>query len=119
LWHEQAALTMPELNKAILAAPDHQKLSAFEKRFTDAYGRTPSPIASLAYDGVALTAALLQQYPSDPFRLDRISNPNGFSGVGGVFRFLTNGVSQRQLNIVQIRDGAFHVLQPAKENFVQ
>jgi ABC-type branched-subunit amino acid transport system substrate-binding protein len=83
--------------------------AAFEKYF----GRRPAKMASLAYDAVALAANL----PSPSSR--DIENPNGFMGVGGVFRFRRDGTAEHSMRIMEIsggRQGA-RVASPAAQRF--
>jgi hypothetical protein len=83
--------------------------TAFEKYF----GRRPGKIASLAYDAVALAANL-----PEPARRE-IENPNGFVGVGGVFRFRRDGTAERSMQVMEIVGppvGA-KVLAPAAKRF--
>ena len=118
IWHEPNILQIQELEGAVFAAPDHQKLEIFEQRYKKAYGAKPVQIASLAYDGVGLAVALMRQNPQSPFDINNITNPNGFMGVGGVFRFHNNGLSERGLSILQIKNGAFNILIPAPQTWV-
>lgn len=118
IWHDESILKVKELNNAIFAAPDNQKLSIFESRFSKKYGKRPVQIASLAYDGVGLAVGLIRKHSEDPFNYKNIVDPNGFMGVGGVFRFKSNGLSERGLNIVRINNGKFDIIQPAPTTFI-
>jgi len=44
-------------------------------------------------------------------------DPNGFSGVDGIFRFNTDGTSERGLAILEVQPDGFHVVSPAPKTF--
>ena len=46
-----------------------------------------------------------------------ITNPNGWSGVDGIFRFLPNGRSERALAVIAVQAGPGQVVRPAPTNF--
>ncbi|MEM6603890.1 MAG: penicillin-binding protein activator [Pseudomonadota bacterium] len=117
IWQDENILMIKELNRAVFAAPDFNRVKIFEERYMAKYGGKPLPIASLAYDAVAMIVALVRNHKTDPFNIRYITTPNGFNGVGGIFRFRKNGLSERGLAIVQINDGAFEIIEPAPKSF--
>ena len=44
-------------------------------------------------------------------------DPNGFSGVDGIFRFNADGTSERGLAVLEVRPGGFDVVNPAPTTF--
>ena len=46
-----------------------------------------------------------------------LTNPSGFIGVDGAFRFRANGINERGLAIYEITHGAAQVIEPAPKNF--
>jgi hypothetical protein len=44
-------------------------------------------------------------------------DPNGFAGVNGIFRFNTDGTSERGLAVLEMREGAPVVISPAPTTF--
>lgn len=76
----------------------------FEERYKEAYGVPPHRLASLAYDSVAVVATMIQQNPKNPFAPQAFVHPQGFVGVDGTFRFLSNGLTQRHLVVFHIMD---------------
>ena len=54
-------------------------------------------MASLAYDAVSLVALLSPGRPYHRFTIGALMDPNGFSGVNGIFRFKADGTSERGL----------------------
>jgi hypothetical protein len=52
-----------------------------------------------------------------PFSTARLTQPAGFAGVNGPFRFLPNGLNQRSLAIVEVRNGQAVVTERAPRSF--
>lgn len=117
LWEDPRILEIEELNNAVFAAPNQNTLKIFETRYMTAYKEKPTTLASLAYDAVALASGLIRQYPNNPFAQENITNPDGFTGVGGIFRFRPDGLSERGLSILRIQNKKFNVVIPAPETF--
>ncbi len=116
-WDEPRSLVEPGLAGAWFAAPDRSLKEAFSARFRAAFGREPGAIASLAYDAVALAGALMASAPDDPFTAARLTQPSGFAGVDGVFRFRPDGTSQRALAIFRVAAGKAEPIAPAATSF--
>ena len=51
------------------------------------------------------------------FSAAMIGNPNGFSGVDGIFRFRPDGTAERGLAILEVRREGFRVISPAPDDF--
>ena len=66
---------------------------------------------------MTLSAALARINPGNPYTTQVLTNPDGFSGVDGIFRFLPNGTNQRGLAIYEVTGSAPRVLQPAPRSF--
>lgn len=92
---------------------------AFRKRFAATFAYVPPRLASLGYDAVALTTALVKTDPAQPFSASAIANPNGFSGYDGIFRFGPHFVAQYGLAVLQVESSGFKVLDPAPTSFQQ
>jgi ABC-type branched-subunit amino acid transport system substrate-binding protein len=105
------------LRGAWYAAPDPAKRADFERRFLSTYGRQPHRLATLAYDGVSLAGHLARLKPGGDFSAEAIINPNGWSGVDGIFRFLGNGRSERALAVIAVQGGQGQVVSPAPTTF--
>lgn len=105
------------LRGAWYAAPDPARRADFERRFTSTYGRPPHRLATLAYDGVALAGHLARLKPGGDFSAEAITNPNGWSGVDGIFRFLPDGRSERALAVIEIQAARNTVVSPAPGTF--
>ncbi len=105
------------LRGAWYAAPDPARRADFERRFTSTYGRPPHRLATLAYDGVSLAGQLARLKPGGDFSAEAITNPNGWSGIDGIFRFLPNGRSERALAVIEVQGDRAVVVGPAATSF--
>ena len=54
--------------------------------------------------------------PND-FSAATLTNPSGFAGMGGIFRFLPNGLVQRGLAVLEVKRQGVEVVGPAPESF--
>ena len=52
-----------------------------------------------------------------PFSTARLTEPSGFAGVYGPFRFLPSGRVQRNLAILEVRNGSAAVVERAARSF--
>ena len=59
--------------------------------------RDPIRLATLSYDAVTLAAALTRMQGSQRFSDAVLTNPAGFAGADGVFRFKPDGTNERAL----------------------
>ncbi|MDP2332651.1 MAG: penicillin-binding protein activator [Reyranella sp.] len=117
VWDVQGIGADTMLHGAWYAAPDPARRADFERRFTSTYGRPPHRLATLAYDGVGLAGHLGRVKPGGDFSAEAITNPNGWSGVDGIFRFLPDGRSERALAVIEIQAGRNVVVSPAPATF--
>jgi ABC-type branched-subunit amino acid transport system substrate-binding protein len=107
------------LRGAWYAAPDPAKRGDFERRYLATYGRPPHRLATLAYDAVALAGNLARLKPGGDFSVAAITNPNGWAGVDGAFRFLPDGRSERALAVIEIQGDRSVVVSPAPSTFAR
>jgi hypothetical protein len=117
IWNDATIFKVPNSNGAFFAAPNKAQMEIFETRYTQQYKQKPIQIANLAYDGVSLISGLIQQGGDNPFSVQNITNPYGFEGVSGLFRFTPSGITERKLDIMQIKDNQFVVAKPADKSF--
>jgi len=118
VWDTPGIGADAQLRGAWYAAPDPARRVDFERRFTATYGRPPHRLATLAYDAVSLASQLARQKPGGDFSAEAITNPNGWSGIDGVFRFLPDGRVERALAVIEIQGERSAVVSPAPTSFV-
>lgn len=117
LWSDPTLAREPAMVGAWYPAPPPDTHAEFERRYQRAYGVTPPQIAGLAYDTTALAAVLARQGTAAPFSADALTNPSGFAGFEGLFRFLTDGTSERGFAVMEIRRGANAQVGAAPQSF--
>lgn len=109
------------LEGAWFAAPAPQARTNFERRYKETYGQSPIRLSSLAYDATALAAVLartgIQRTGRPSFDATAITNPNGFAGVDGIFRFRPDGIVERGLAILTYKNGRIIVEDEAPRTF--
>ncbi len=116
-WNDPGVRAIPTLSGGWYPAPDDTGFGSFSARYRARFGSEPPRITTLAYDAVTLSAALARINPGNPYTTQVLTNPDGFSGVDGIFRFLPNGTNQRGLAIYEVTGSAPRVLQPAPRSF--
>ncbi len=123
LWDDPSLRREPSLRGAWFPAPPPALWRSFSNRYSQVYGKTPPRVASLGFDAVAL-AAVLERRARDEgafliYTPDAITQPVGFSGIDGIFRFLPDGQVQRGLAILELQPDAFAAVDPAPQAFGQ
>ena len=79
----------------------------------------PLRLSSLAYDATALASVIAKTATdAQPYTTSAITNPRGFAGIDGIFRFRADGLSERGLAILEIRSGRAKVVDPAPTAFI-
>src|ERR1700748_3720749 len=86
LWDNPRVFANANLQGGLYAAPDPAGFRSFAARYRSKYGSDPVRTATLAYDSVALIAALARNQGTR-FSADVLTNSSGFSGIDGLFRF--------------------------------
>ncbi len=117
LWNDARVLKLPALQGAWFAAPDNAGFAGFALSYRDKYGADPSRVATLAYDAVALAAALARQQGAERFTQRVLLGESGFSGTDGIFRFRPDGQNERGLSVQMIGEGTTSVISPSPRNF--
>jgi hypothetical protein len=113
VWNDPRLFRVAALQGGWFAAPDTAGFNAFAGRYRARFGADPTRIATLSYDAVSLAAALVRTQGSQRFAESAIANASGFAGADGVFRFRTDGLNERALAVLEIRNGATAVTSPA------
>jgi len=117
LWDDPKIFADASLQGAWFAAPDPAGYRAFAGRYRAKFGQDPVRTATLAYDAVSLVAALVKTQGAQRFAPEILTNPSGFSGVDGIFRFRADGTNQRGLAVLRVAPGGPQVVSPAPRAF--
>jgi ABC-type branched-subunit amino acid transport system substrate-binding protein len=105
LWDNPRVFASASLQGGLYAAPDPAGFRAFAGRYRTRYGGEPVRTATLAYDAVALVAALARTQGPQRFSPDTLTNPSGFAGIDGLFRFRPDGTNERGLAVMRVASG--------------
>lgn len=118
LWDEAATAREPSLTGGWYAVPPQEQRVAFTSRFQQLYGSKAPRIATLAYDAIALCATLSGGRPGQRYTRTTIADPNGFAGIDGIFRFRSDGMTERGLAVLELtQSGQLSVVSPAANTF--
>jgi ABC-type branched-subunit amino acid transport system substrate-binding protein len=104
LWDNPRIFASASLQGGLYAAPDPSGFRAFATRYRTRYGSDPVRTATLTYDAVALVAALAKQ-EGQHYSADVLTNPSGFAGIDGLFRFRPDGTNERGLAVMRVASG--------------
>jgi len=105
LWDNPRVFANPALQGGLYAAPDPAGFRSFSARYRAKFGADPVRTATLAYDAVALVAALARTQGPQRFSSDVLINPSGFAGIDGLFRFRADGTNERGLAVMRVATG--------------
>lgn len=117
LWDEQRIFSTPALGGGWYAAPDAAGFRGFAQRYRARYGQEPVRTATLAYDAVALVAALVKTQGPQRFSEQVLTGSSGFAGIDGIFRFRTDGTNERGLAVLRVAPGGGQPVSPAPKSF--
>ncbi len=119
LWDDSRIYSVPALDGGWYAAPEAAGYRNFSSRYRSRYGQDPVRTATLAYDAVALVAALVKTQPNPQLRFSTqvLTNPSGFTGIDGLFRFRTDGTNERGLAVLRVNPSGPQTISPAPRSF--
>ena len=117
LWDDPRIFSEATLEGGWYPAPDSAGFRAFSTRYRARYTQDPVRTATLAYDAVALVAALVKTQGARRFAPETLTNASGFAGIDGVFRFRTDGTNQRGLAVLKVTPSGGQVISPAPRTF--
>jgi branched-chain amino acid transport system substrate-binding protein len=117
LWDDPRIYSVPAVDGGWYAAPDSAGYRNFAQRYRARYKQDPVRTATLAYDAVALIAALVKTQGPQRFSPETLTNPSGFSGIDGLFRFRTDGTNERGLAVLRVTSSGAQVISPPPRSF--
>jgi ABC-type branched-subunit amino acid transport system substrate-binding protein len=117
LWDDQRVFSDKALDGGWYAAPEQAGFRSFSERYRAHYNSEPVRTATLAYDAVALVAALVKTQGAQRFSEQVLTNSSGFAGIDGVFRFRPDGTNERGLAVLRVTPGGGQPVSPAPKSF--
>ena len=117
LWEDAQIFSAAPLEGAWYAGPDSTGFRNFSARYRGRYGQDPVRTATLAYDAVALIAALIKTQGQARFSEAVLTNASGFTGIDGLFRFRPDGTNQRGLAVLRVTPTGGQIISPPPKGF--
>ena len=117
LWDDPRIFQDSTLAGGWYAAPDSSGFQSFASRYKQRYGQEPVRTATLSYDATALVAALAKTHAGQRITDEMLINASGFAGLDGVFRFRSDGTSERGLAVLRVTPTGGQVVSPAPKSF--
>lgn len=114
LWDDASIWREPALTGAWYSTVDPDNLTAFKDTYNRLYGRAPTDLAAAAYDAAALAVTLASE---ENIKHGGVTDPDGFMGVNGLFRYRLDGTSQRGLAVKEIRSSGASVIEKGVTRF--
>ncbi len=123
-WDDISTLSDQNLQGAWFSAPDNQRFHSFEKAYYQNFNKFPPRLTSIVYDSVAVIADLVERKKTNTleiadFTAYSVWPKNGFQGIDGIFRFLPNGLVQRNLAMLQIKRDRFETIGKPSDKFLR
>lgn len=107
-------LRNPALVGAIFPAVDESGLNALRTEYQSRFGGPLPQMATIAYTATILANVNTLSLANPPYDATLLTNPAGFAGRDGLFRFNANGKSDYALAIRQIGAGGVTTLEGAR-----
>jgi branched-chain amino acid transport system substrate-binding protein len=118
LWGDDPRISStPALDGGWYAAPDAAGYRNFATRYSARFKQPPVRTATLAYDAVALVAALVKTQGPARFSAEVLTNPSGFTGIDGLFRFRPDGTNERGLAVLRVTPSGAQVVSAPPRSF--
>ncbi|HZG08066.1 MAG TPA: penicillin-binding protein activator [Allosphingosinicella sp.] len=119
LWAAENGLgATVALRGAWYAAPSDAMFNQLRPRYRARYGAEPYRLASLGYDGVLLALRVAADWRiGRPFPEGELRGSRGFAGLDGAFRFGSDGIAERALEVREVTAGGTIVVSPAPRDF--
>jgi branched-chain amino acid transport system substrate-binding protein len=119
LWNTEGALAAsPALRGAWFASVSDGMYNKLAAKYRERFGKSPYRLASLGYDAVLLVTRIAGDWRTGTaFPSARLTDPGGFDGVDGAFRFNRDGVVERALEVQQAGPTGSTVVSAAPRGF--
>ena len=121
LWNIDGSLAKsPPMYGAWFASVSDTLYNQYATKYRARFAKAPLRLSSLGYDSVLLVARVARDWrPGTKFPVSQLIDSQGFIGVDGSFRFMANGLTERQLEVQEIRAGDFVTISAAPTAFVK
>jgi ABC-type branched-subunit amino acid transport system substrate-binding protein len=117
LWDDPRIFADAAMQGGWFPAPDNAGFRSFSNRYRARFGQDPVRTATLSYDAVSLVVGIVKANGPRHFTDDVLTNPSGFAGIDGIFRFRSDGTNQRGLAVLRVTSSGGQVVSPAPKSF--
>ena len=119
LWDDPNVGREQALVGGWFAGPSPGDFEAFRNRYRQQFGTADvlPRIGTLAYDATALAAVLARSEVRANYSEETLTNPSGFAGVDGIFRFGADGIAERGLAVIEVQRNGLRVISPSPASF--
>ncbi|MGB5078158.1 MAG: penicillin-binding protein activator [Sphingorhabdus sp.] len=119
LWNIDGSLASnPAMYGGWFASVSDTLYNQYASKYRARFGKAPLRLSSLGYDSVLLVARVARDWrPGSRFPVSQLTDPQGFIGVDGAFRFMGNGLTDRTLEVQEIQAGKFLTVSAAPTSF--
>ena len=119
LWNTDGGLgARASLSGAWFASVSDGLYRQYATKYRARFGKTPFRLSSLGYDAVLLTVRIARDWRVGAgFPETRLKDADGFAGIDGAFRFGSDGVAERALEVREVRGTGTVVVSPAPRAF--
>ena len=121
LWNIEGTLAAsPPIYGAWFASVSDTLYTQYAAKYRARFGKAPLRLSSLGYDSVLLVARVARDWqPGTRFPVAQLTDPQGFIGVDGAFRFNPNGLTDRMLEVQEVQAGKFVTVSAAPSQFTK
>lgn len=119
LWHDPMLFNEPQLQGGWFAAPEDELAGDFIQKYEQSFSSRPPRLVTLGYDAMALVANIVRAQHAPRFSNRIMTNPSGFVGLDGIFRFHRSGLVERGLAVYEVSSNAFIKIEDAPTTFVE
>jgi hypothetical protein len=119
LWNTENGIAgMTALHGAWFASVSDNLYRQLASKYRLRYGTGPYRISSMGYDAVLLVSRIAQDWRvGSDFPTARLLDEGGFTGIDGPFRFRSDGIVERALEVQQVGPGGLSVVSPPPARF--
>ncbi|MGB3795679.1 MAG: penicillin-binding protein activator [Alteraurantiacibacter sp.] len=119
LWSRQDDLLNDgSIRGAWFSAVPDDRYRQFATSYQSRFGEQPYRIATLGYDAILLTLRLTRDWrPGTDLPAGLLLDDGGFLGLDGAIRFTSMGIGERAMEVRQVGNGVFTVVDPAPTGF--
>ena len=115
VWDNANLSKETELYGAVYPTMSLNNMSNFSQKYNELFGEKPSGLSIFAYDAVALASILAGKNARN--LEDEIVRPDGYIGMSGLFRILSDGLNEHSLDVVKVTADGRKIVETAPQQF--